>query len=234
MKKSLNELKLAMKGLSVFSEQLEDVYESLQINQIPKMWLNKSYPSLKPLGSYIQDLIARIFFLQTWVDEGAPKLFWLSGLFFTHAFLTGVLQNYARSNKIAIDKLDFDFEFHDQPFNVERSTEELEVVLDGAYIYGMHLEGCSWDPIERKLVESKPKLLYDLAPIIQLIPKPRKQKKAKGKIYLCPIYKTAERRGVLTTTGHSSNFIMHIGFFSEFDPKHWIKRGVALLCQLSD
>lgn len=47
---------------------------------------------------------------QTWISEGPPVVIWISGLYFTQSFLTGVLQNFARKCKLAIDVLDFDFE----------------------------------------------------------------------------------------------------------------------------
>lgn len=50
--------------------------------------------------------------------------------------------------------------------------------------------------------------------------------------YLCPIYKTSARAGELSTTGHSTNFIMNIQLNSQHDPDHWVRRGVAVI--LSD
>ncbi|XP_067855101.1 dynein axonemal heavy chain 1 [Heptranchias perlo] len=222
---SLNDLLKALKGLVVMSLQLELMAESLYNNSVPEHWNAKAYPSLKPLASWVEDLLERIGFLQTWIVDGIPAVFWISGFFFPQAFLTGTLQNFARQSIISIDTISFDFMI------LENAPSHLARPRVGCYIHGLFLEGARWDSTMFELDESRPKELYTVMAVIWLIPTPNRKTPQQG-IYICPIYKTLTRAGTLSTTGHSTNYVIAVELPTSKSQRHWIKRGVALICAL--
>jgi len=231
IKMTLNNLIRAIKGEVVMSVDLEQLGNAIFDNRVPSLWSKVSYPSLKPLGSYINDLVKRLEFMEKWIKDFAPPSFWISGFFFTQSFLTGIKQNHARKYVIPIDQIEFDFEVISNPEKIDTSKK----APDGCYIYGLFIEGCRWDSENEVLADSLPKVLFEPMPEIWLVPNKRDEIEKKH-TYVCPVYKTIERRGTLSTTGHSTNFVqdMTLPMQEQHDVDFWIKRGVAMITQLNE
>lgn len=109
MESSLIDIEKAIGGFIVMSETLDSMYLSLQNGTVPENWAKAGYPSLKPLASWYEDLQLRVEMFRTWLTEGNPHAYWLSGFFFPQGFMTGSLQTHARLHKIPIDKISFGF-----------------------------------------------------------------------------------------------------------------------------
>ena len=76
-------------------------------------------------------------------------------------------------------------------------------------------------------------VLFSPAPMLKLVPCDSSEQRVFPH-YECPLYRTPERRGVLATTGHSTNFVMQLLIPSDKPASHWIRRGVAWLLTLAD
>lgn len=107
----------------------------------------------------------------------------------------------------------------------------------GCNVYGLFMDGARWDDADGVIAESFPKVLFVGLPFIYLLPfVPSLELSAKMSVYPCPLYKTSERKGVLSTTGHSTNFVMTLllPIAKQHSEKYWTKRGVACITQLDD
>ncbi|VDP74022.1 unnamed protein product [Echinostoma caproni] len=247
VKDSMKELQRAIKGFVVMSEILEQIYTSFLHNQVPNMWANNAYPSLKPLSSWVKDLALRCDFINTWMTRGRPRSFWISGFFFPQGFLTGTLQNYARKYDYPIDHLSFEFtvlpHYRDQeavskaiaqlPFNhILEQDKAVEEPEDGVLVHGLFMDGFRWNDETMELADSilgemlSPMPMLHMKPEMDYVPDPKK--------YIAPLYKTSARAGVLSTTGHSTNFIVEIGLPHSMTSDYWIEKGAALLSMRDD
>jgi len=248
MKKTLVGVQLAVQGLAVMSGELEDMADAFYTQRVPDAWESVAYPSLKPLSAWVSELTQRCEFMVDWVDNGTPLKYWVSGFFFPQAFLTGNLQNYARKYQLPIDTISNNFVMRDDL--ALDGSDVTENPKDGCYIWGLWLEGAGWSFETHALADSEPRKLYTELPIMHLDPMANREYTSSG-IYRCPVYKTLLRAGMLSTTGHSTNFvcwcelpsttetILRPNLVSETnqavdlaDSEKWILAGVALFCQL--
>ncbi|XP_029790782.1 dynein heavy chain 14, axonemal [Suricata suricatta] len=63
---SLKGLQLALKGKILLTQELEEIYESVLNTRVPMLWQKHAYKSCKPLSSWVNDLIQRVNFFNTW------------------------------------------------------------------------------------------------------------------------------------------------------------------------
>lgn len=247
---------------------LQLVFDQIFTGKLPSLWGSASYPSLKPLDAYVDDLCMRVDFFKSWFDAGVPpRDFWLPGFFFTQSFLTGALQNFARKYRIPIDTLEFSFSVtkrvgeKQERFSSQSGGEKEYFIVDkpedGVIVWGLFLDGAAWQGgANGVLSDPKPKELFSPAPSIWIKPircetaeaeaAARDEAVAKAiasgcieselprRVYACPMYKTSERRGVLSTTGQSTNFVMSVNLPCQTSPEFWTLRGTALLTQLDE
>ena len=234
IKWSLEDLKKAIKGLVLMSDDLDRTYISINENKVPALWSRVAYPSMKPLASWLADLKERVKFLREWLSVGKPDAYWMSAFFFPQGFLTSVLQMHARQYKEPIDTLGFSIYYEETSLVkvLKKKPEEQNQNNNAAYVYGLYTEGCRWDFEVMQLDEARPGETFSAAPIIQFVPS-EKGHTEEGEVSM-PIYKTSERAGVLSTTGHSTNYIISIDCPCSKNPAHWILRGGAFICQLNE
>ena len=93
---------------------------------------------------------------------------------------------------------------------------------EGVYIYGLYLDGASWDRRNCRLAEAHLKTLFNLLPVIHMYA--IQQAPRDPKLYVCPVYKKPNRTDL--------TFINSIVLKSAQSPDHWILRGVAALCDI--
>ncbi|KAK3254170.1 Dynein beta chain, flagellar outer arm [Cymbomonas tetramitiformis] len=188
MKRSLAELDLGLKGDLTMSGPMELIMGALANDSVPGGWAKLAYPSLRPLASWMINLLARVQQLTDWTaDLSLLKVTWISGLFNPQSFLTAVMQTTARRNDWPLDKTMIITEV------TKKQIDQIEQPSrDGAFIHGLTLEGCRWDEKAGVLDDSRPKELFVSLPVM-LIRAVTADKAELKDAYRTPVYKTERR-----------------------------------------
>uniref|UniRef100_A0A8W4FA49 Dynein axonemal heavy chain 8 n=1 Tax=Sus scrofa TaxID=9823 RepID=A0A8W4FA49_PIG len=201
---SLSDLKLAIEGTIIMSENLRDALDNMYDARIPQIWKRVSWDS-STLGFWFTELLERNAQFSTWIFEGRPNVFWMTGFFNPQGFLTAMRQEVTRAHK---------------GWTKEEITSP---PAEGVYIYGLYMDGAAWDRRNGKLTESTPKVLFTQLPVLHIFAINSTAPKD-PKLYVCPIYKKPRRTDL--------TFITVVYLRTVLSPDHWILRGVALLCDI--
>ncbi|XP_041649230.1 dynein heavy chain 5, axonemal [Cheilinus undulatus] len=217
VRNTLTDLKLAIDGTIIMSENLRDALDCMYDARIPARWKKASWAS-STLGFWFTELLERNRQFQSWIFEGRPNCFWMTGFFNPQGFLTAMRQEITRANKgWALDRMVL-------CNDVTRWMKDdiTQPPAEGVYVYGLYLEGAGWDRRGCKLVDSKPKVLFEMMPVIRMYAENNGVKDSR--LYSCPIYKKPVRTDM--------NYIAAVDLKTSLSPEHWILRGVALLCDV--
>ncbi|KAJ9592733.1 hypothetical protein L9F63_015613, partial [Diploptera punctata] len=215
---TLCDLKLAIDGTIVMSQGLRDSLDAMYDARIPDVWQKVSWESAT-LGFWYTELLERDAQFQRWISSGRPNVFWMTGFFNPQGFLTAMRQEVTRAHKgWALDSVVL------QNLITRHSKEDLtDSPPEGVYVYGLFLEGASLDRRSGKLIESKPKVLYEQMPVIYIYAINTTAGKD-PRLYECPIYRKPQRT--------DQKYVGSIDFETDNNPRHWTLRGVALLCDI--
>ncbi|XP_053119664.1 dynein axonemal heavy chain 11 isoform X1 [Hemicordylus capensis] len=215
IQRSLKQLDLGLKGELTFSPAMEALQSSLFYDLVPDAWTKLAYPSTYSLAQWFNDLLMRCRELDTWTqDLVLPAVVWLSGFFNPQSFLTAIMQSMARKNNWSLDKMCLTTDV------TKKARDDYgHPPREGAYIFGLFMEGARWDIQAGVIVEARLKDLTPAMPVIfvRAIPVDRQETKH---IYKCPVYKTKIR---------GPTYVWTFNLRSKEKPAKWVIAGVALL-----
>ncbi|KAF4103547.1 dynein axonemal heavy chain 5 isoform X1 [Onychostoma macrolepis] len=217
VRNTLSDLKLAIDGTIIMSENLRDALDCMYDARIPARWKKASWASTT-LGFWFTELLERNRQFHSWIFEGRPNCFWMTGFFNPQGFLTAMRQEITRANKgWALDRMVLCNEV-----TKWMKDDVTQPPAEGVYVYGLYLEGAGWDRRNCKLIDSKPKVLFEMMPVVRMYAENNGVKDPR--LYSCPIYKKPVRTDL--------NYIAAVDLRTSHPPEYWILRGVALLCDV--
>ncbi|XP_037081499.1 LOW QUALITY PROTEIN: dynein heavy chain 8, axonemal-like [Pollicipes pollicipes] len=218
VRKTLSDLKLAIDGTIIMNENLRDALDNIFDAKVPALWNRISWQSTT-IGFWFTELLERNNQFNTWIFQGRPNVFWMTGFFNPQGFLTAMRQEVTRAHKgWSLDSVVLANEV------LKVHKEDVDTVPpEGVLVHGLFLDGAGWDKKNCRLAESQPKVLFVKLPVVHIFavnnPSGRE-----SKLYKCPVYKKPNRTDL--------NYITLLTLRTVQTPDHWVLRGVALLCDV--
>jgi len=212
----LQDLKLAIDGTIIMSPQLQESLDALYDARVPMSWEKVSWKS-PTLGLWFAECVNRTQQFHSWLYEGKPNVYWLSGFFNPQGFLTAMRQEITRAHQgWALDNVKLHSEV------LRQMKEDIsQGPAEGVYVHGLFIEGAGWDRKNSRLIDSQPKVIYMQMPIVH-VSAINSMEDRDPRFYQCPVYRRPNRTDL--------NYIFDVELKTQQNPDYWIMRGIAMLC----
>jgi dynein heavy chain len=201
VRNDLVQLSLAIDGEVVMTDALATIIDQLFNANVPRVWMydatNNEFSWINStIGLWYANFTSRNQQIRDWLNKGRPTNFFLRGFFNPQGFLTSMKQEVTRKHKNDGWALD-DMVYHTEMTDFDSGEQVRSSPKEGAYISAAFLDGARWSKMEGSLVESEPKKLFDLMPVmwITATTQPKRKEKIKTGMfgplgpYNCPMYK---------------------------------------------
>ncbi|XP_014210223.1 dynein heavy chain 7, axonemal-like [Copidosoma floridanum] len=226
---TLNELKTALSGHLVWSERMEDISEEILKESVPKSWkIHVSLCTKHVLSKFITDLLERVKFINSWIVNGHPNFYWFGGLMSCERLLSTMKVIFAKQKQVPIDQVGFDFSVLD----IKEPSDNFEVPENTVCVYGLYMVGAKWNEQSKSINDPKTKVFYNEMPVISFELTLKKNINSVNS-YKCPVYVSPSlHNSECNSEDLFDNYVLSVNLKSDVNPKIWIKRGVALYCQV--
>jgi dynein heavy chain len=216
---TLSNLILAIDGTIIMSSTLQDALDNMYDARVPTAWQGISWLS-SSLGFWYTELLLRQAQFYSWIFDGRPSTFWMTGFFNPNGFITAMRQEITRNHKgWALDAV----VCANEVTKIATREEVKESPKEGVYVYGLFLDGAGWNRAHAELTEQHPKVLYVPLPIIWIFAI-NSTSGRDTRQYECPIYRKPRRT--------DQEYICMVDLKTKVNPDHWTLRGCALLCDI--
>merc|ERR1711871_302391 len=241
VRNELEQLQLAIDGEVVMTDEYATIIDELFNAKVPRTWMydatNNEFSWINStIGLWYANFTTRNSQIRDWLNTGRPAHFSLQGFFNPQGFLTSMKQEVTRQHKSDGWALD-DMIYHTEVTEFERGESVRSKPKEGAYVSGLFLDGAAWSKMETSLVESEPKKLFDLLPVLWItgLTAPKRKDKIKTGMYgpngpyMCPLYKYPIRQARFFICAVSIPSKVADGLKQARNSDFWVMRGVALL-----
>ncbi|XP_052562272.1 dynein axonemal heavy chain 10 isoform X4 [Culex pipiens pallens] len=219
MERTLQNLRRALAGEIGMDAVLDGIGGALFNGLLPDDWRNLAPATCKQLGDWIEHLLRRNQQYKYWSVSGEPLVMWLSGLHIPESYLTALVQVACRKNNWPLDRSTL-FTAVTRFLKEDEIEERPEA---GCYVTGLYLEGARWDPANRRLARSTPKVLVEPLPVLSVVPVEVHRLKLQN-TFRTPVYTTSQRRNAMGV-----GLVFEADLYTEEHASHWVLQGVCLI-----